>query len=193
MAPVNARWLTWTARRLGERVLRRAGWGGVAVALSLLAAAGAWLTERALAAEVARAQRAAAESSQAAALRAAAIGKTGNPPQELQAFEASLPAAQERMQVLSDLFELAESHELLLARGEYQLQHDEKAGLDSFRITLPLKGHPAVVQRFVQEALARNRALAFDALTLKRDKVDSAVIEAKVQFSLFLRAAKGAQ
>lgn len=194
MAPLNPRLIGWVARRACARALRRVGWGGLALGTLLAGATVTWTIERSLADDLVRAQQAAVIGSlQAATERAAGLARVRSPLDDLQAFEAGLPTEGERMQVLADLADLAERQELVLSRGEYQFQHDDKAGLDTFRITLPVKGDPASVQRFVQEALAMHRALAFDALALKRDQVDSGVVEAKVQLLLFMRREPGAQ
>jgi hypothetical protein len=193
MASMTPWAIVWRARLAGLWILRRAGWSGLAVVSLFVVAIGVWLVEIATADELARAKQAAViDALQAASVRASAHARTRSPQHDLEAFEAHLPQGQERMQVLSDLFQLAEEHKLVLARGEYQLQHDEKAQLDSFRITLPVKGDPAAVQRFLQGALTLNRALAFEALTLKREQIDGGAVEAKVQFLLFLRQTPGA-
>ena len=187
MAPMTLRLMMWSLRRLVSQAARRGGIAGIALAVLVPAAALAWAIEFRLRDQLAREQQATVMEAMQAATQKNAHTDTGGPLQDLNRFESQLPAGDERMQVLADLFELASKHQLVLSRGEYQLQHEDMARLGRFRMMLPIKGDPAAIQRFVQDALAMNRALAFDALALKREQLNSQVVEAKVQLSLFVR------
>lgn len=180
--------LLWSLRRAGRVALRRLGWGGVLVAallpVLLAMAAVEWQLRQS-------AQAAAVDARFAVSQRLAQAGlPTGGPrslDQELDAFDAQLPPVDDAMQVLADLFLLAEKHQLVLARGEYRLQPDKAGGFVRLKMSLPVKGDARVVQRFVNEAMRTHPSLAFDALALKRDRIDADTVDARVQWSLLMR------
>lgn len=186
---MNAAHMLWSLRRAGQMALRRLGWGGVlaAVLLSALLAAAVleWHLRQAAQAAVTQAHAAASRRLPPAGL-GAATPRTLE--QELAAFEAQLPPAGEAMQALADLFVLAEKHQLVLQRGEYRLQPDKAGGFVRFRMSLPIQGEARVVQRFVNEAMRTYPSLAFEALALKRDRVDAGTVQARVQWSLLMRS-----
>lgn len=189
MAAMNMRLLGWSLRRRCAMVARRLGLVGcvLAVLAALLAFALAFETH--LRAELVRERAAAVQ------LRAQATANTATQPvamgleKELHAFEAQLPTVDDRMQILADLFGLAQHHQLVLAKGEYRLQRDDQSDLARFQIVLPIKGDPGAIRRFVQDALAANPALAFEALVLKREHLRHEAVDAKVQLILFMRPA----
>lgn len=185
MSVVN---LLWSLRRAGRVALRRLGWGGVLVAvlvpvLLAMAALEGQLRQSAQAA----AGEARLDASQRLSQARLPTGGPRSLDQELDAFDAKLPPVDEAMQVLGDLFLLAEKHQLVLARGEYRLQPDKAGGFVRLKMSLPVKGDARVVQRFVNEALRAHPSLAFDALALKRDRIDAGTVEARVQWSLLMR------
>lgn len=182
-------WIGWTLRRGGARLLRRAGWGRLLIACFLVLLVSIWAAHWHLRTKLRAEQRAsaiAAKKPQAPGLWAPA-NRTLD--QDLQAFEARLPSTDEGMQILAALFTLAEKHKLALARGDYKLQPDATANFVRFRMSLPMKGEARVIQRFVQEAMLAHPTLAFDSITFKRDRVDAQMVEAKIQWTLIMRAA----
>ncbi|MCM2250776.1 MAG: hypothetical protein NDJ19_00300 [Ramlibacter sp.] len=178
----------WSLRRLAFRTVRWLGVGGVTlVALGLLLAI-AWATDLHFSEQLAMEQRRAAKiASRAGTSDAASELRVTTVTQELHAFDRRMPAAEDAMQVLADLFSLAGKHRLVLARGDYQLESDDKSALLRLQITLPLKGDTKSIHGFVQDALLANQTLAFDALTFKREHLNSEEAEAKVQMSLYTR------
>ncbi|MGE0331382.1 MAG: hypothetical protein AB7P37_11875 [Ramlibacter sp.] len=185
---MSAAQMFWSVRRGARVTLRRVGWGAVLasalLAVLLALAALDWHLRRAAQAAVAGDPAAGQPLLQAAPL----AGSRRSLDEELDAFAAQLPPADEAMQVLGDLFVLAEKHQLVLARGEYRLQPEKAGGFVRLKMSLPVKGQARVVQRFVNEAMRAHPSLAFDALALKRDRIDADAVEARVQWSLLLRA-----
>jgi hypothetical protein len=177
----------WSLRRRLAIMARHIGLVGCVLGLLAPLLALAFALESHLQAELAREHAAAVQLHAQAAMLKPTQPAAMSLEQELRLFQAQLPAAEDRMQILADLFDLAEKHRLVLARGEYRLIPEDKSGLSSFRITLPIKGDPGVIGRFVQEALQTNPALAFEALTLKRENLNHDLVEAKLQLILFMR------
>ncbi len=115
----------------------------------------------------------------AAATRRAALG----------AFYQALPDPDDVPGVLQALIELAEQQGLRLLRGSYRLEPEAAAPFARYRMNLPLRGEPALVQRFVQAALLAYPTLAIDSIQFKRDADGVRAFEARVQWVLFVRSA----
>lgn len=191
MAAMNVRLLAWSLRRHLSISAQRLGLAGCVLGLLAPLLAIAFALDTHLRAELAREQAAHLQVQASLAKQTQPVAVSLE--QELRLFEARLPAAEDRMQVLADLFGVAEKHHLVLSRGEYQVEADHESGFTRFKIILPIKGDPAVIGRFIQEALAANPSLAFEALALKRESLNHETVEAKVQLVLFTRAFRAAR
>ena len=106
----------------------------------------------------------------------------------LREFYAALPAQDEIPTLVQSLLDGAEQQGLRVARGSYRLEPEPAAAMARFRLALPLRGEPSRVQRFVLAALQAHPTLALDGLQFKRDPEGIALIEAKVQFVMYLQA-----
>ena len=105
----------------------------------------------------------------------------------LRAFIESLPATDVPPEVVQGLFDLAAQQGLRLARGSYRLQPEPAAAFARYRMTLPVQGEPAAVERFVQEALLAWPSLAVESIQFKRAPGGGRVLEARIQWVLFVR------
>lgn len=192
---MNVAVATWTLRRLADRTMRRLGLGGVALVVLGLLLAIAWATDLHFSDQLVMEQRQAAKiASRPGVSEAKSELPIMTVTQELRALDTRMPAAEDGMQVLADLFALAEAHRLELARGDYQLESDGKSGLLRLRMTFPVKGNAKSIHGFARDALLANPTLAFDALAFKREHLNSEEAEAKVQLSLYTRPfANGSQ
>jgi hypothetical protein len=103
----------------------------------------------------------------------------------LEGFRRNLTPHEDIPQVLSDLFELATQRQIVLVRGEYRTQVDEVGGFVRYRMSFPVKGQAAAIQAFIEEALVQHRSLAFDSIQFKREKIEVAQVEARIQWTLF--------
>lgn len=171
----------WQCRRSAHRVYRMAGPDGLAILLGLLVVCG-------LAAAVVHVRQLRID------LRTASVaGETTEPLLQarpaaelsnLQKFEQVLPAHEDIPEVLERLFELGVEERLVLSRGEYRAQGDEVGQFVRYRMTMPIKGNAAAVQRFLERALAGNRSLVFESVQFKRDRIQAEQVEAIVQWTL---------
>lgn len=178
--------LVWArARWQWVRWRRRPGMAGAALGLGLLLLVGAGLGW-----QQARGQW---QRQQALADAVAATAPVTRPVRQerraaLREFYAALPAQAEIPTLVQSLLDGAEQQGLRVARGSYRLEPEPAAALARFRVALPLRGEPARVQRFVLAALQAHTTLALDGLQFKRDLEGIALIEAKVQFVMYLQA-----
>ena len=109
-----------------------------------------------------------------------------SPVEQLQAFYRAFPKETTIPDWLGKIYALAAAQNLDLELGEYSLNQEKFAHLDQFRIVFPVKGSYPQIRRFIGAALATAPALALDSLSLKRDKVGDATVDARIVFLLFL-------
>ena len=127
---------------------------------------------------------------------ARAVAGAARPPADDQAqlvrqFVQALPPRDDVPQALQTLFDLADRQGLRLLRGSYRLDAEPNARIARqvriarCRMTLPVQGDPAAVQRFIQAALLALPSLAVESLQFKREA--GAPLEARIQWVLFVR------
>jgi hypothetical protein len=105
-------------------------------------------------------------------------------------FYGYFGAPAEALEALGAVFEAAAREGVSLDSGEYRLSRERGSRLHRYQIVLPAKGSYRAVRRFVARALNEVPGLALDDLALRRETVASAVVEARVQLTLYLRDAK---
>jgi hypothetical protein len=158
--------------------------GGLLLLGGLGYGAGVLLPQRdQLAASQVRLERA---ERRAAAVRSGTEAAPLSAAQRRDRFYAALPAHTDITQQIERIYAAAEAEKLSLVQGEYTGADMPSTGLVRYKIMLPLKGSYAQVRRFVGTAIANVPGLALDNLTLQRQNVAEAQVEARVQLSLFL-------
>lgn len=178
----------WTLRRAMSYTARHIGWDGIlcvgaALTIALLVVMNHSATDR-------RFEQAAAIAAAAAISRA--------PPAELprvdhlERFERTLLKHDDIPVALDELFSLAEAEGLSLAKGEYRLQLDEAGHFIRYRIALPVQGNAVALQRFIERALVTFPFLAFDAVQLKREKIQSNRVDVQLQWTFMTALPTGA-
>lgn len=192
MARMTAGWprrpmlhVIWQLRRAAARASRRWGWGGFlsVIAFALLIAV---FCIR----ETQRDRRSRAYEASALEARQQPLAPRLVEPDaraRLQAFDRHLVPHEEIAVALQDLIALAESTGLVLARGAYRPQPDPQGGYLRYRMTLPVIGPADAIHRFVMTALGRQRSLSLESVQFKRERSDSAHIEARIQWALLAR------
>lgn len=173
------------ARWQWDRWSRRPGMAGAALGLCLLLllvaglgwqqARNQWLRQQA---------QAAAGAGSATVVRPARQERRA----ALREFYAALPSRDDIPGLVQALLDGAEQQGLRIERGNYRLEPEPAAAMTRLRVSLPLRGEPARVQRFVLAALQAHPTLALDALQFKRNADGPAQIEARVQFLMYLQA-----
>lgn len=192
MAGVMSAWLrtaaarvAWGIRRVHRRAAHRMGlpglMTGIAVALLLSAL---WMREsqhdRWMQASDSAAQRRASHQAVPATIEPDARAR-------LQAFDDYLVAHDDIPTALQDLIALAAEHGLVLARGTYRPQAEPQGGYLRYRMTLPVTGQADAVHRFMMAALRTQRTLSLESVQFKRERSDTPVVEARIQWALLTR------
>ena len=109
----------------------------------------------------------------------------------LRAFNDHLPEHDEIPAALQDLIALAEANGLTLARGNYRPQLEAQGGYLRYRMTLPVIGQADAVQRFMMAALREQQTLSLESVQFKRERSDTSVVEARIQWALLTRMPTG--
>jgi hypothetical protein len=112
--------------------------------------------------------------------QASADGRT-----RLQAFETHLLRPADLPAVVQNLLQLAQNQGLLVLHGDYRPQIDAAGSFMRYRMTWPIKGQAAAIQAFVQAALLSEKTLALESVQFKRERIESAEIEARIQWVVF--------
>lgn len=110
----------------------------------------------------------------------------------LQQFVDGLLMADEVPATVQSLLDLAEQQGLRLLRGSYRLQAEPAARFARYRMNLPVRGDPERVQRFIQAALLDWPSLSIESIQFKREDDSGHVLEARIQWVLFVRTDGGA-
>ena len=164
------------ARRLGATGLAGLGLLAAALLLQLI--------------QVESLQReAAAQHEKLAALRLAAAAHDAAPaPASLNPL-AMLPPTGEASQRIGELEQMAHAHGLALPRGQYSVTPLAGTTLARWQLVLPVEAPYPVLHAFLAAALERMPNLTLDELKLKRDRIESAELQAELRLSLFVEAA----
>ncbi len=165
--------LLYRAQRLG----RAGGLGAALIAAALIAEAG---LVRPMQAE--RAELAARNEQIRLANLALARAQAGVPEQPVLPLSPAAEAA------LRQLFRAAEEEGLRLDQGDYKLAGESGTARRRYLLTLPVMGSYPAIRAFLAKALNNDRALALNAVELRREAIEDADLDALLRFTLYLGA-----
>jgi Tfp pilus assembly protein PilO len=175
------------AGRLREE-LERLGWPGVVglglLAFAAMAAATALLPLRA---QVER-LRDEADSLQR---RLGGSDRAGRAPvqDQLATFYAFFPPRDASPDLLGKIHAIAKAKGLQLASGEYRLERAPSPRLARYQVTLPVQGTYAQIRGFVGEVLEQVPAAVLEEVSVRRESVEAARVEARVRLTIYMGAA----
>ena len=109
-----------------------------------------------------------------------------DPAELLAGFYRYFPASQDLPGAVRAIHERAAAEGLVLDTGEYRLMREPSLRMLRYQVTLPVKGPYPKVRRFIERALFEVPGLSLDDVSLRREAIGEAAVEARVQFSLFL-------
>lgn len=102
--------------------------------------------------------------------------------EQLAIFYKGFPDELQVPDLLKQMFQAAGTHGLAFETAEYSLVQTGTERLVRYRIALPVKGAFKPMLDFMDAVLKQNAAIALENASFKRDKVDDAVVEAKLVF-----------
>lgn len=113
-------------------------------------------------------------------------GRDLTPVEQLATFYAYFPAVGSAPEWLKRIYAAAETRGVVLQSGEYRLSRNAGERLARYEITLPLKGSYAQIRGFVADVLAAVPAAVLEEVNLRREGVETARLDARVRFTLYL-------
>lgn len=102
-------------------------------------------------------------------------------------FTDRLPPTTAASAVIGQLEQLARAHGIQLLRGQYAQTPVAGTSLLRWQLTLPVQAQYPNIMAFIAASLQAQPTLALDELKLKRDTINTAVLDADVRFNLYLR------
>jgi Tfp pilus assembly protein PilO len=172
--------------RRGLDALGRPGVAGIAL---VVCAAAAWLSAIRPAMEERDLLRLEVEKLERRTRGAAATAeRPPGAPEQLATFYAFFPPAASTPEWLAKIHAAAAAKGLALASGEYKVSKAGSARLARYQVTLPVQGTYPQIRGFIGAVLAEVPAAVIDEVSLKRESVESAKLEARIRITLYLGA-----
>lgn len=114
-------------------------------------------------------------------------GVTNHPEATAGEFLRRFPARGDLPAVLATFSATAVAAGVQLEQGTYALERPKGAHLARYRMSFPVKGQYPDVRTFVDNVLVAVPAASLDSLRLERAEIDSGVVGAELQFTVFVR------
>jgi hypothetical protein len=114
------------------------------------------------------------------------VSSSLNQEEQLRVFYKNFSPAEKVPETLQHIYKAAEKQDLVLETGEYTVVVTPGERLQRYRVGLPVKGTFKQVLSFMDKVLQDNATVALENAAFKRDKVDDAVVEAKLVFTLYV-------
>ena len=175
--------ISWNARCMTRRVLRRNGMAGIGIA-ALGAIVLAWTTMFAV-----RSLRPLPEVPPSPEVLLPVSSQDDLERGRLGAFDALLSPPKGDTAVLHDLLASAQTNNLTVSKGEYARESDFDGQFDRVRMVFPLRGDAEAIHAYLLSALHAHPSLALERLHLQRDRTDVRELEARVHWLLFAQQA----
>jgi hypothetical protein len=118
--------------------------------------------------------------------RASVVAHTRTP----QSFLAGLPSRAELPAILATFVAQAEAAQIELHDGHYELSAPTGGGAGRYQMTLPVHGTYPNVRKFVDGSLAAVPAAALDSISLRREDISNAAVDADLKFVVFVRGGR---
>lgn len=113
------------------------------------------------------------------------VGTRNRPPPAPVNPLAGLPPTGEASQLIGELEQLALAHGLVLPRGQYSVAPVAAAGMQHWRMVLPLQTDYPTLHAFLAAALERLPNLALDEVRIKRERIEATELQVELRLSLF--------
>ena len=104
----------------------------------------------------------------------------------LTSFYKNFPSEPSAVNQLEKIYKSADSESLLLSQGEYKLTKEKEGHLESYQVTLPVKGSYIQIRKFIAKVMNSVPTAALDGISFRRESVGGTELEAKIQFSIYL-------
>jgi type II secretory pathway component PulM len=108
--------------------------------------------------------------------------------QRQAAFYAALPDSSDTLHAVAVLNRAAKAGAFSLSNGEYRMARQGSGALLRYQITVPMRADYPHVRAWLAQVLNQLPNAALDEISLKREDAASAVLDAKLRLTLFMRA-----
>lgn len=105
-----------------------------------------------------------------------------------QGFYAAFPEAGTRDRRLAAILSRARKAGLVLGQTEYRHRTEPGLALVRYSMSMPLTGSYAAVRSLIDDCLRADPALGLTSLRLRRKDLQSAQVQAQIEFALYMRA-----
>ncbi len=110
--------------------------------------------------------------------------------QALKVFYAFFPNADSTPFWIGEVVQAAAKHGVEISGTEYRMDREKEVKLARYEMVLPIRGQYPHVRGFVADALRAVPAMALVDVTIKRESVESELLEANLKFNLYLSEGK---
>lgn len=104
----------------------------------------------------------------------------------VDAYYGSFPGLDELAAAINDTLEVAKGHALVINQADYQYEPPRKGELTAYQMSFAVKGSYPRIRRFLMDLLNDHPEMALEQVTLRRDNVGSAELEARVQLTFYV-------
>lgn len=108
----------------------------------------------------------------------------------LQAFYAFFPNADSTPFWIKEVVQSAAQHNLEITGTDYRMLREKDVKLARYEMLIPVRGRYAQVRGFIADALRAVPAMALVDVAIKREGVESELLEASLKFNLYLSQGK---
>lgn len=110
--------------------------------------------------------------------------------QALKVFYAFFPNADSTPFWIGEVVQAAAKHGVEISGTEYRMDREKEVKLTRYEMVLPIRGQYPHVRGFVADALRAVPAMALVDVAIKRESVESELLEANLKFNLYLSEGK---
>lgn len=110
--------------------------------------------------------------------------------QALKVFYAFFPNADSTPFWIGEVVQAAAKHGVEINGTEYRMDREKDVKLARYEMVLPIRGQYPLVRGFVADALRAVPAMALVDVAIKRESVESELLEASLKFNLYLSEGK---
>jgi hypothetical protein len=108
--------------------------------------------------------------------------------QRMAAFYAALPEATEAVEAIGVLNDAALRHKVSIVTAEYRVTRAGAGPLLRYQVSVPLRADYVHLHAWLSEVMNALPNAALDDISFKRDDAGVELLDARVRFTVFLRA-----
>lgn len=106
--------------------------------------------------------------------------------QTLQVFYDFFPRIDSSPFWIRELVRVAKKRGVEISSSEYRLIHEKGSRLTRYEMMLPVRGNYSQIRAFIADALQAVPTMAITGIVMKRENIQSARLEARLEINLYL-------